>query len=323
MSDFMILSAALVASGAAFLSLSFVTFREFRRARAFDERLAVPRKEALAAFPKISSTDRPRPTGLSLRTFGLASLRAASLLVPVGAAEREKLAQTLRQAGFAKRDALPLFLSLKLFAALILAMSAGLWAVRTETLGQHGFLVAFATVAGLVVGSIAPEYVLRALMVRRLRNMSAALPDAFDLMMMCLDSGLTFERSLATVAEQLAPIERSLADEFRLIEAELRLASDRRRALQDYYRRSPIDGLRDLAMTLIQGERYGTPLSQSLKNIATSERLQRSARIAAQSERLPVLMTLPTLLFVVPGTMFLVAGPAFLAALGSLRSLGG
>lgn len=321
--DLMILFAGLVASAITFLILTFVTFQEFRRTRAFDERLAMSRRDAVAVAAEFSSSDRPRRTGLSLRAFGLAALRATSFLVPVGAAEREKLAQTLRQAGFAKRDALPLFLSLKLFAALVLATSAGLWAMSTETLGQHGFLLAFAGVAGLVVGSIAPEYVLRALVARRLRNMSAALPDALDLMTMCLDSGLTFERSLATVAEQLAPIERSLAHEFQLIEAELRLASDRRRALQDYYRRSPIDGLRDLVMTLIQGERYGTPLSQSLKNIAASERLQRSTRIAAQAERLPVLMTIPTLLFVMPGTMFLVAGPAFLVAVESLSSLGG
>ena len=79
--------------------------------------------------------------------------------------------------------------------------------------------------------------------------------------------------------------------------------------LQEIYRRTEIEGLRDLAMTLIQSERYGTPLTQSMKNIAANERTQRAARIEAQAERLPVLMTLPMLLFVVPGTMALVAGP--------------
>ena len=84
-----------------------------------------------------------------------------------------------------------------------------------------------------------------------------------------------------------------------------------------------MEGLKDLATTLIQSERYGTPLTQSMKNIAQAERIQRAARIAAQAERLPVLMTLPMLLFVVPGTMLLIAGPAFLTAIKALSSLGG
>ena len=84
-----------------------------------------------------------------------------------------------------------------------------------------------------------------------------------------------------------------------------------------------VHGLKDLAMSLIRSDRYGTPLSQSMKNIAAAERLQRAARITAQAERLPVLMTLPMLLFVVPGTMLFVAGPAFLSAVKALGGLGG
>ena len=111
---------------------------------------------------------------------------------------------------------------------------------------------------------------LRALVARRTRNMAGALPDALDLTVMCLESGLTFERALITVAEELKPIEPSLAAELRMMEAELRLGSDRRMVLQEFYRRTEIEGLRDLAMTLIQSERYGTPLTQSMKNIAVS-----------------------------------------------------
>ena len=76
-------------------------------------------------------------------------------------------------------------------------------------------------------------------------------------------------------------------------------------------------------MALIQGDRYGTPLSQSMKNIAADERVQKAARIATQAERLPVLMTLPMLILVVPGTMLLVAGPAVLTALSGLGKMTG
>ena len=323
-SNLALVLAGLAASIALLAGLLLFIYREARRVLALDRRLSAPRRQALALGLWSKHRER-RGSGVrgEARAFGLALVKAGSILAPVGAAEREKLAQMVRQAGFGHSDALSLFLCLKLGAALACGTANALWAAGTELIGEHVFLVALAGLAGLVMGSIVPEYVLRALIARRTRKMSAALPDALDLMVMCLESGLTFERGLVTVAEELKPIEPSLAGELRMMEAELRLGSDRRMVLQEFYRRTEIDGLRDLAMTLIQSERYGTPLTQSMKNIAANERTQRAARIEAQAERLPVLLTLPMLLFVVPGTMALVAGPAFLTAINALGSLGG
>lgn len=318
------LLAGLAASAVLLAGLLLFIYREARHIFALDRRLSVPRRQALALglWPGGREGRGPGVRG-EARAFGLALVKAGSILAPVGAAEREKLAQLLRQAGFAHADALSLFLSVKLGAALACGTAAALWGAGHELVGQHGFLVALAGLAGLVIGSVVPEYALRALVARRTRRMAAALPDALDLMVMCLESGLTFERALITVAEELKPIEASLAGELRMMEAELRLGSDRRMVLQEIHRRTEIDGLRDLAMTLIQSERYGTPLTQSMKNITASERTQRALRIATRAERLPVLLTMPMLLFVVPGTMALVAGPAFLTAIDALGSLGG
>ena len=300
-------------------------FFETKQALALDRRLAVPRRVADRALagPGAGGPGRPRP---ALGALGLPLLRAGSMLVPVGAREREKLTGTLARAGFGRRDALSLFLCCKLAAALV---GAGAGAVGALAIGPAAAAIppvaiaVFGCVVGLVVGGIVPEYVLRSKAAGRGRRMAAALPDALDLMVMCLESGLTFERALATVAEELAPISPSLAAEFRLIDAELRLGSNRRAVLQDYYRRTEVDGLRDFAMTLIQGDRYGTPLTQSLKNVAEAERVQRNARIAAWAARLPVLMTLPMLLLVMPGTMLLVAGPTVMSAMKAVGSVGG
>ena len=229
----------------------------------------------------------------------------------------------LRLAGFAQRDALAVYLSLKLGVALAACALAGVRTAGSELAQLHGFLVAVATFAGFVIGGIVPEYVLRFLIARRSRRMAGALPDALDLTVMCLESGLTFEGALVTVAGELEPIEVNLAREFALMEAELRLGAERRAVLEAFQRRTDVEGLRDLAMTLIQAERFGTSLTQSMKNIAAQERTQRAARIEAQAERLPVLMTLPMMLFVVPGMMCLVAGPAFLTAIQALGALGG
>ena len=315
--------AGTIASVAVLAVLGLAVSREIRRSLAFDRRLGVPRARALAFAPQREDRGPSGRSGAGARGLGLALLRAASVLAPVGAAEREKLAGLLRGAGFGERDALSYFLSVKLGAGAAFAAGAGYLAADSEMLGRYGVFVAFAVLAGLVVGGIVPEYGLRAVAARRLRRMSAALPDALDLMVMCLESGLTFERALATVGEELEALEPSLAAEFRLIEAELRIGANRRAVLQEFNARTEVEGLKDLATTLIQSERYGTPLTQSMKNIAQAERIQRAARIAAQAERLPVLMTLPMLLFVVPGTMLLIAGPAFLTAIKALGSLGG
>ena len=302
-------------------ALALVIYRESQRTLAFDRRLSVPRVKAVASG--VGPEHREQRGGGSVRAFGLVLLKVGSMLAPVGAAERQKLTHLIRQAGFGQRDALSIFLSLKLGFAIVAGIGTGFWAGGSEMFGQHGFMAVVVALVGFVIGGIAPEYGLRALVARRTRKMSTALPDALDLMVMCLESGLTFERAITTVASELEPIEPNLAGELRLMEAELRVGSDRRAVLQEFYDRTEVEGLRDLAMTLIQSERYGTPLGQSMKNIAANERVQRAARIEAQSERLPVLMTLPMLLFVVPGTMMLVAGPSFLQALDALGSLGG
>ena len=316
--------AAVAVSGVVLLAgIGLFVYRETQRSLALDRRLSVPRRLALAAGLGPAASARRRTGGGGAHAFARTLARAGSMLVPVGAAEREKLAHALRQAGFAQRDALSVFLSVKLAVGLAAGAGAGVFASGSALLGQYGFAVAFAALAGFVVGGIVPEYALRARIARRAQAMGAALPDALDLTVMGLESGLTFERTLLTVAEELRPIEANLAHELGLMEAELRVGAERRAVLEAFQSRSRVEGLKDLAMTLIQSERFGTPLTQSMKNIAANERTQRAARIEAKAQRLPVLMTLPMLLFVVPGTMCLVAGPAFLAAMQTLGSLGG
>ena len=324
MPDSTVLLVAIAIGGAMFVTLAVLVLRGTPSTRALDRRLAALRRETDRGLP--STAGAGVAAGPSLRSLGLPLLRAGSILVPIGAREREKLTRTLQLAGFARQDALSLFLSCKLVCGLA---GAGLFALAAQGIGPvvamvpQGAVVAFAGAAGLVVGGIVPEYAVRSRIGRRKRRMAAALPDALDLMVMCLESGLTFERALSTVADELTPIEPNLAGEFRLIDAELRLGSDRRSVLLAYHQRTDVEGLKDLAMTLIQGDRYGTPLTQSMKNIAEAERVQRRARIETWAARLPVLMTLPMLLLVVPGTMLLVAGPAVMTAIGALGAIGG
>ncbi len=317
---FVTLTAGLVLTTAA----RFV-FQESRRAQALDRRLAGVRAWAVAVYGEPQARRTRQGAGLSLHGLLTGVLNIASMLVPVGAAERAKLRQLLAKGGFPQSDALSVFMTAKLVASLVGGGLLGVQAARGQWLGDYSStsLLLLVGLVGAVVGGLTPEIGLRQLVVRRHRRMVGALPDALDLMTLCLESGLTFERTLSRVASELGPMAPDLARELALVEAELRLGADRKAVLSGLYTRTEVDGLRDMATTIVHGERYGTPLAESMHNIARNERVQRKARMEAQIERLPVLMSLPMLLLVTPGTILLVAGPAFLSTMEALRNIGG
>ena len=297
--------------------------RETRRVHVFDRRLAVSRTEALKLTSGMLLTDRSPNRGRELvRKLAFGVVRATSVLAPFGAKERDKLRRMLRAAGYRQADALSVYLAIKVLAAVAVGTVAGVVASVVGDGGQHPVVIGAVCLAAATFGSLIPEFVARALSSARNQRMVNALPYALDLLVMGLEAGLTFEQALLTTSEEVEALEPGLANELKELEAELRLGSDHRVVLQDFQLRTDIPGLQDLVVSLLQSDRHGTPLSQSVRNIAENERVQRASRIEAQAQRLPVLMTLPMMLLVLPGTMLLMAGPAFLQAMQALRSIG-
>ena len=298
-------------------------FEESRKTLVLDRRVEAVGTRMVSACGESGTLREDATAALSYLAPVVAGvLRVAAMLVPVGASERAKIGELIRQAGFQQHDALAVFLSLKMILTLAAGVAAGFVAAGVEQFGGNAFLVGFAGLAGAVAGGLLPELVLRRLTARRRLKLSRALPDALDLMVLCVEAGYTFERALSMVSEELRPLAPELAAELGSMEAELRLGAERRTALQGLYARTGAEGLRDFAMTVVQGERYGTPMGQSLQNIARNERVQRAARIEAQAGRLPVIMSLPMLLLVVPGILLLMGGPAFMLAIEALQGFG-
>ena len=256
-----------------------------------------------------------------LTTFGA---QAASVIHPVGTGQKALITRLLRDAGYSGNDALGRYLAAKTLGGLLCAAGAG-WGVSRMTVVTDAFAAApyLIGVGGYVFGGILCERVLRALAARVRGRMAAALPDSLDLLVMCRNGGLTFERALATVADAFSRVQPHLAQEFALFERELQMGGSRAHAMAQFAERTPVDGIRTLVFSLQQSERYGTPLNDALATIARTERAQQAARVARAAQRLPVLMTLPMLLLVVPGMMLLVAGPSIYAALDALKNLGG
>ncbi len=301
-----------------------LVFRGSRQTQVLDRRLARVRAWAVAVYGEPQKQRKQQGEGVSLRLVSSILLNVSSRLVPVGAAERAKLKDAVTKAGFHRSDALSIFMTVKLVVMLASGILLGWQVSAGQWLGEYTStpVILLAGLAGAVMGGIVPEMCLDRLGARRQSQMAAALSDALDLMTLCLESGLTFERTLSRVARELEPMAPALAREFALSEAELRLGTERKNVLHDLHVRTGVEGLRDLSSTITQGERYGTPLAQSIRNIAHSERQQRAARIEVQVARLPVLMSMPMLLLVTPGTLLLVAGPAFVSTMELLGNMG-
>jgi tight adherence protein C len=238
--------------------------------------------------------------------------RAVSLSPVIGRQESRKLAALLTHAGFRQRGALASFVAIKtigLVAALILV-----WRLLGPWLADKG---GPALIAGGVLGAgifawRVPDLAAVWLARRRVRVIEDGLPDALDLMVICAEAGLSLDQSLERVARELAGANAPLAEEIAMTAAEMRILADRFRALDNLVARVGLRSLGSIVATLGQALRYGTPLAQSFRIISGEIRSARTLAIEARAARLPVLLTIPLILFILPSLFLVIAGPAAL-----------
>ena len=242
-------------------------------------------------------------------------------LLPLGEDDRRKISTALHRAGFRSANTTTVVLGAKA-AALLLGLVAGLAAVPPLLPGLIGWG------AGLISGSLfgvvlnlLPELVVARMAAVRSRKIHAGLADAFDLLIVCLESGLTFERALQRTVADLKSFRPELASELRFVSLDMSVHG---RTREDALGRlaSQLDSrdFRDFATTVAQSERHGTPLADSLRKLAASVRVQVVAAMQAKVARLPVLLMLPTLAFVLPGIIVIVGGPAIVNLLQNLET---
>lgn len=227
-----------------------------------------------------------------------------------------ELALTLGASGLRGPGALGVFVGAKL---LLLALMPLLAFVLLQRF-QLSPLVRNVGIAGAALaGLLGPDWWVRRRHKRHLDAIQAGLPDALDLMVICAEAGLGFEPALNRVATEIRQAHPAISDEFGKTASELRVVSDSRVALMNMGTRTGLDSIKRMTSMLAQTMRYGTPLGDALRVLSAEMRHEMLMRFETRAARLPVLMTIPMILFILPCIFLIVGGPAAIQVMNSMR----
>jgi tight adherence protein C len=272
--------------------------------QALQGRMDVARGVVGAADPATSRAEsRTAPLRL-VAGLGVAIVKSGLL----SARGRADLEQTLIASGFRAESALGLFIGSKIMLGALLPLVAfALIPPTTTPLMRSVFLVGSG-----IVGLLAPDTVVKKIRDAYRSKLERALPDALDMMVICAQAGLGLEPAITRVSYEIRTAHPGIAQELALTASEMQVMTDSRAALLRLGERTGMETMRRLTSTLAQSLQYGTPLSDALRGLAAEMRQEALTRYEERAARLPVLLTLPMILFILPCVMIVVGGPAFI-----------
>ena len=260
-----------------------------------------------------ATSQRGPSTGLLRRQDRLQALVArmgptlAKPLQPKNEAELGKLRQKLLNAGFRHPQAVQYFLGIKCFTLLVfLGVATPIIYARYgfETLG----LEILAGVAG--VGFYLPGIVLGTIRKKRQEGIFLGLPDALDLMVVCVEAGLGLDAAMRRVAVELVESSPVMCEELAIANFQVQMGRPRRDVLHDLGQRTGVDDVRALAAVLIQAEKFGSSIAQALRVQSDSMRIRRKQMAEERAAKTAVLLILPLVMFIFPGIFVVLVGPA-------------
>jgi tight adherence protein C len=227
-------------------------------------------------------------------------------------AEQPELKRKLVRAGWRGTRPLIIFTFLRVSLPIVCA-AAALFVVFNRAGEPVAPMVglSIAMVAALV-GYGLPNILVTNAIARRQQELQKNFPDALDLTVICVEAGLSLEAAFARVAEELDADARAIAEEIGLTNAELAFLSDRRQALENLAERTGTAPIKSLVTSLVQSERYGTPLGQALRVVSQESRDTRMARAEEKAASLPAKLTVPMVTFFLPVLFMVLIGPTII-----------
>ena len=253
-------------------------------------------------------------------TTGRASLRAKNNTSVLQVVERlnlrkalvdDKTVNRLKMAGYRSQNALNIFLFARfvlpfilLAVAAVYVFGLGAFADRPPAMRLLGVIVA------AYVGFYLPNIFISNAVSKRQSSIRRAWPDALDLLLICVESGISMELGMRRVADEIAGQSPALAEEMVLTTAELSFLPDRRVALENLGLRTGLEDVKAVTQALIQADRYGTPIAQALRVLAQESRDQRMNQAEKKASALPPKLSVPMILFFLPVLIAVILGPA-------------
>lgn len=251
--------------------------------------------------------------GLAIRI-----LRRIGEKVPVSPQEASLARRALMAAGYRSETALYTYYGLKVAAAAVLAAAAFVFRAQMTHVGL--LRMALIGVAALV-GYFLPTFVLEHLVTRRQEKLRHALPDALDLLVVSTEAGLGLDQALQNVSQEIAVVHKELAEELALVTLEMRAGKRRADALHNLAERTGEREIRHLVAALVQTDRFGTSLADSLRTHAEFMRIQRRQEAEERANKVGVKLVFPIFFCILPAMFVIAGGPAMIQIFKSLLPL--
>jgi tight adherence protein C len=284
-----------------------------------EERPRVSRVRAMARrrleLEAGGSSNRKQRRRLSRTGMGGSALKRLRMLKGM---QSERIADRLMRAGLRSREAVPTYLMAKLLCPLLFAFLALVLVSMLSAGSTSATVHVVLGVSAAMLGFFAPDVYLSNRAARRRQALQKSIPDGLDLLVICAEAGLTLDAALHRVAEEVAAASPDLADELAVASVELNFLPERRLALLNLARRIDLPAVRGVVNTLIQTERYGTPLAHSLRVLSAEFREQRMLRAEEKAARLPATLTVPMIVFILPTLFVVLIGPAIIDVMAKM-----
>jgi len=285
--------------------------------------------DKLQARAKIVATERDRLKAQQKASFNNTEVRLREKVKPNAYTqivdglnlkkifESEASREKLRQAGFRTEKHLMTFLAMRIVSPIVLGLFVFIYTSTVIAQKVPPNLRLTSAMIGLMVGFYLPSLVIKNFASKRQASIKKSWSDALDLLLICVESGMALEPAMSRVGKEIGSQSVPLAEEMALTVAELSFLGDRRKALDNLSKRTGLETVRSVVTSLIQSERYGTPLGSALRVLAQENRNDRMAEAEKKAAALPPKLTVPMILFFLPVIFVIILGPAAITVTGA------
>ena len=226
--------------------------------------------------------------------------------------EDPNIATKLEQAGLRGPKPLTIFYFCRFVLPFVGAIGMFIYIFFVNDHNLQGMTKYGTVIFGAAAGFYAPNLYVGNIAQKRQQSIMRAFPDALDMMLICVESGMSIEMAFAKVGSEIGTASAELAEELQLTTAELSYLQERRQAYENLAKRTGHEGVKAVTMALIQAERYGTPLGDALRTMAKENRDMRMSEAEQKAAALPAKLTVPMILFFLPVLFLVVLGPAYI-----------